>query len=478
MAYRYGNRGQVDLLPPCIEDYISSDNPVRVYDAMIDALDMQKLGIKIDTRQVGNPEYDPRTMLKLLVYGYSYGIKSSRKLERECHHNISFIWLMGGLKPDHKTIAEFRRHNKPALKQVLKQCVRMCIKLDMIDGNVLFVDGSKIRANANREKHHDQEYYEKRLMVLDRRISELLSECDKVDDDESDQRSYVQISKELKEAGNLKGRIEEVLKSFESSDRKKINLTDPDCALMRSVQGSHASYNVQGVVDDKHGLIVHAEAIDKSDIKELPNQISQANENLGKTCDVACADAGYSDSKALEKVKEKEIKVVVPSQRQALHKEEGPFSKSHFKYDKGQDCYTCPEGHKLRYQSTVKKNGKRYYCMVDKTNCSQCQHYGTCTSSKRGRKIMRLPNENAKEHFEELYEQNRELYARRKSRSEHPFGHIKRNLKTDSFHLRGKDGVQAETSILATCFNMVRMTKILGVGVLLAKLMEMSPIPS
>jgi len=478
MAYRYGNRGQVDLLPPCIEDYVGPDNPVRVYDALINALNMQELGVKINDRQVGNPEYDPRTMLKLLVYGYSYGIKSSRKLERECHHNISFIWLMGGLKPDHKTIAEFRRQNKKALKQVLKQCVRVCIKLDLIDGNVLFVDGTKIRANASRDNHHDRKYYKKRLAILDERISALLSECDKVDDDESSQGSYVEISKALKKSINLKEKIEEVLKNFESSDRKKINLADPDCALMRSVQGSHASYNVQGVVDDKNGIIVHAEAINKTDIKELPNQISQANENLGKKCEVACADAGYSDSQELEKIEKEEIKVVVPSQRQALHEGEGPFSKSHFKYDKDQDSYTCPEGHKLRYQSTVKKNGKRYYCMEDKNNCLQCQHYGTCTSSKRGRKIMRLPNEDAKEHFEKLYEQNLELYARRKTRSEHPFGHIKRNLKTDSFHLRGKDGAQSKTSILATCFNVVRMTKILGVGVLLAKIVEMSPTAS
>ena len=148
MAYRSGNRHQTELLPQSIEEYVADDDPVRAYDAFVEALDFHELGININSHKVGNAEYDPRSILKLLVYGYSYGVKSSRKLERECYHNISFIWLMGGLKPDHKTIAEFRRRNKKALKKVLRHCAQVCIKLKLIAGNIRFVDGTKIRANA------------------------------------------------------------------------------------------------------------------------------------------------------------------------------------------------------------------------------------------------------------------------------------------------------------------------------------------
>ena len=181
MAYRYGTRYQMGLFPQSIEEYVASNDPVRAYDAFVEALDFSDLGIQIDPNQVGNSEYDPKAMLKLFVYGYSYGIKSSRKLERETHHNFSFIWLMGGLKPDHKTIAEFRRKNKEALKKVLRQCARMCLKLDLIAGNVLFVDGTKIRANAARGKTHDQAYYEQRLSEIDGRIEQLVEECEKID---------------------------------------------------------------------------------------------------------------------------------------------------------------------------------------------------------------------------------------------------------------------------------------------------------
>jgi hypothetical protein len=379
---------------------------------------------------------------------------------------------MGGLKPDHKTLAEFRRGHKKALKQVLKQCVRLCIKLDLIAGNVLFVDGTKIRANAARGKTHDRAYYEKLLAELDGRIEKLLEECERIDQQEEGLGSSVAVNKELAQAEGLKQKIEEALEGFKDSGRKKINLTDPDCAVMHSVQGSHASYNVQSVVDEKHGLIVHTEAVSQtSDVNQLAEQIEQANETLNKPCEVACADAGYADTAELKKIDDKGIKVVVPSQRQALHKkEEKPFSKSHFRYDKEKDCYFCPEGKPLNYEATDDKRGKKYYRISEPGLCHRCVHYGKCTSNKNGRRIMRLVLEDLKERFEAQYEASQEIYARRKTRAEHPFGHMKRNLKTDGFMLRGRDGVQAETSLLATCFDLRRMMTIVGISTLIEKL--------
>src|SRR4030043_823486 len=223
MAYQYGNRDQFGLFPQSIEDYVAANGPVRAYDAFVEALDFNALGIEIDPNQVGNSEYDPKAMLKLFVYGYSYGIKTSRKLERETHHNLSFIWLMGGLKPDHKTIAEFRRKNKGALKNVLRQCARMCLKLDLIAGNVLFVDGSKIRANASRAQTHDQAYYEQHLSEIDRRIEQLVEECEKIDELEEGQKSWIEMKHELTQKQQLKERVQEALNTMKGPGREKIN---------------------------------------------------------------------------------------------------------------------------------------------------------------------------------------------------------------------------------------------------------------
>ena len=465
MAYRTGNRNQMCVLPQSIEDYVAPDAPVRVYDAFVDALDFAKLGIAINPHKVGNSPYRPKAMLKLLVYGYSYGVRSSCKLEQEIHNNLTFIWLMGGLKPDFKTIAEFRRTNKQALSEVLKQCARLCIKLDLIAGNVLFLDGTKIRANAGRDATRTKAWYEQQLMAADQRIVQLLEQCEDQDRGEEGLGSFVTMDKDLGQAEKLKRKIESALLEINATGKEKLNGTDPECAIMHSIQGSHASYNAQMVVDDKHSLILHTDPVsDSNDRNQFAHQIDQANQLLEKPCTVACADAGYANTGELEKIDEKGITVIVPSQQQAQHSDESPFNKSCFTYNNEQDCYYCPEGNRLTYRSTYRKNGKCTYKIEKAGLCRSCSHFGQCTRSREGRKVVRLKNEAVKQRLEAQYREpsSQRLYARRKASVEHPFGHIKRNLNVAAFLLRGLAGVRAELSMLATCFNVARMIKLLG----------------
>ena len=340
------------------------------------------------------------------------------------------------------------------------------MKLNLIAGNILFIDGTKIRANASPpSRGHDQAYYEKRLQDIDRRVEELLREGEAIDNEEEQSESFVAMVRELSCVETLRDKIRAALEELKEKDGSFFNQTDPDCAIMYSTQGTHASYNVQSVVDDRNGLIVHAEAVsDVSDINQFARQIQQANEVLEKSCETACGDAGYADIEELERIDSQGIKVIVPSKRQALHLGEKPFSKSAFTYNEQQDCYCCPEGHMLKLHEIDKNNGRRHYLIADKTNCYRCEHYGICTKSKRGRKVVRLARQKLKEKLERRYEEaaSQEISVRRKSRVEHPFGHIKRNLKVDAFLLRGQNGVQAETSLLATCFNL--LITILGVG--------------
>ncbi len=501
MAYRYGDRIQMTLLPPSIEEYVAEDAPVRAYDAFVEVLDFDKLGIRIDPDRVGNSSYDPRAMLKLLVYGYSYGVRSSRKLERETHYNMSFMWLIGGLKPDHKTIAEFRRNNKSALKEVLKQCARLCIRLDLIAGNTLFVDGSKMRANASIKNSWTKKRCEKVLSRLDERIEEILSECDRADESESDQPSHVAMKKDFKGAEALRSKVRDILIELKGScdgedkecgeqgnnkpdgekrnagkDRKNsINTTDPDCVRVKGRQGSHAGYNAQIVVDEKNGLIVSGDVVAESnDLARFAEQIGLAHETLGGKCEVACADSGYANAEDLEKVDAQEIKVVVPSQRQASKK--GKFDKQAFRYDKENDCYVCPEGEILTYRSRNKSKGCRNYRIHDAEVCRKCANFGRCTRDRHGRTIARLDNEALKEKFESEYARadSQEIYKQRMQKVELPFGHIKRNLGAGAFLLRGLSGVKAEMSVLSTCFNVARMITIFGVKGLIANLMSMS----
>ena len=235
MAYRYGNRYQMELLPKSIEEYVKADDPVRVYDAFVETLNFNELKLTLDPNKVGCPEYYPKAMLKLLTYGYSYGLRSSRKLERAIYHNVSFIWLMGGLKPDHKTIAEFRRKNKAPLKNVLKICARLCIRLNLIAGNTLFVDGSKVRANASIKNTWTKEKCERALGKIDSRIEAILSECDAVDEYEKSQDSLVKMKKELTDKKVLKAKVEKILKELKEKNKKSINTTDSECTRINSL---------------------------------------------------------------------------------------------------------------------------------------------------------------------------------------------------------------------------------------------------
>jgi len=472
MAYRFGKRHEHDLLPASIEDYVSADAPVRAYDAFVNALDFGELGILLDSGKVGNSSYDPKAMLKLLIYGYSYGVRSSRKLERETHYNLSFMWLVGGLKPDHKTIAEFRRKHKKALRKVLKQCARLCLKLDLIVGNSLFVDGSKMRANASLNRYWNKGRCRKYLEKIDGRIEEILSECEHADKEESSDGSMVKMHEGLTDQQVLREKVQETLALLESESKTSVNTTDPNCVRVRGRQGSHAGYNLQTVVDEEHGLIVHADVVNENhDTNQLVDQLDQAHETLGRSCESVCADAGYANYDELEKIDSEQVRVVVPSRRQAGDKDAEAFDKSEFKYDSDNDIYVCPAGEVLTYRSTRQKTRKEY--RVGGRVCRRCSYFGKCTKSrKNGRMIVRYVNEEFREQLSTQYEQadSQALYNLRKQKVELPFGHIKRNLHAGYFLLRGLDGVRAEASLLASCFNLARMITLVGVPGLLAVL--------
>lgn len=465
MAYRYGNRNQINLLPESMEDYVVPDDPVRAYDAFIEALDFRDLGITLDPNKVGNSEYHPQAMLKLLVYGYSYGIRSSRKLERATHHNLSFIWLTSGLKPDHKTIAEFRRKNKEALANVLKQCAKICIKLNLIEGNILFLDGTKIRANASIDNTWTKKKAQKALKNIDERISDILAQCEAID--QAEQGSLVTMDEELKDQKTLKAKIKGILQELKE---ESLNTTDPECTSIKKGKNFYAGFNFQSTVDKKKGLILSVDVVsENNDLNQFASQINQVNEILGKKCKTACADCGYSSTDDLEKIDQQEIKVIVPSQRQVAKKEPSLFAKERFTYS--DDYYLCPQGHKLTPYRLNKENN-RVYKISDKKICLSCSHYGICTTSPTGRTISRLLKEELRQKLEAQYNEpsSQEIYKLRKEKVELPFGHIKQNLKFDSFLLRGLKGVKAEASIIGTCFDLVRMITLLGVPGLIKEL--------
>jgi len=479
MSYKIGDRKQMTFFPPTIDEYIGHEDPVRVYDAFVEAIDLQELGIPVQPYKAGAQEYHPKSMLKLFTYGYSYGNRSSRKLERACHHNVSFQWLMSGLKPDYRTIARFRSEYKGAIKNVLKQCVRLCIKLDLIEGNTLFIDGSKFRANASINNTWTDKRCEARLEKISKNIDRLVDEAERMDKQEEEKESLVRVKEELMDQEKLKAAIQDIAKSLKETGKSSINTTDQECVKAKGRQGTHASYNAQIAVDEKHGLIASGEAVsENNDLNQFHNQLSQASENLGNKPRQACSDSGYFSLKDVNQVPE-DITVIMPSQKQAqkennLHPLK-PFDKEQFQYDSDKDEYICPEGKRLKYVGAAfSSTRKRAYKAASK-DCRGCPHFGVCTTSRDGRRVVRMAEESLKERLEDIYHspQGQEVYRLRKQKVELPFGHMKRNLGAGQFLLRGKKGVDAELSLLSTCFNVARMMTIIGIPALILKLQGM-----
>lgn len=473
MAYKTGNRIQQMFLPASIEEYVGPQDPVRVYDAFVDALNLKELGIPIEP-QGSADEYYPKDMMKLIIYAYAYGIRSSRKIERACSHNLSFQWLLGGLKPDYRSIARFRSKYKEQIKKVLKQCVHLCIKLNLIEGNVLFTDGSKFRANASIHNTWTKEKCEKSLKKINEQIEQMVEECEQIDQQE-EQVSLVQLREKIEDKEQLVQKMQKTLRELAESKKEKINTTDGDCVNAKSRQGTPACHNAQISVDNKHGLIVHAETVGQNtDVNCLADQLKKSAENLGKNPQSSCADSGYSSIQDLEKI-DKEIQLVVPSkeQTQAERKEIpiDPFDKEQFQYAEHTDEYICPEGKRLSYSYFDQaKQAVIYQAQSD--DCCECRHFGVCTTDQDGRRIKHSVHQDLQKQLDKIYRspEGQQIYKLRKEKVEHPFGHMKRNLGAGQFMLRGKDKVDCEISILSTCFNIARMITIVGITELITKL--------
>jgi len=479
MAYIMGNRKQIAFLPPKIDDYVGKEDPVRVYDAFIESIDIQEMGIIIDPFQGGALTFYPKAMLKLIVYGYSYGVRSSRKLERACYHNLSFIWLVSGIQPDYRTIARFRSENKEAIKRVLKQNVKLCVKLGLIEGNTLFLDGSKFRANASKSNTWDEERCKKHLEIAEKNIERIMEEAEQIDKEEDSAGTLVKLDEELQDQKKMQAKVQEIVKTLKETGKEKINTTDKDSVNGKTRQGSHAIINCQVTTDEKHGLIVSGEAVSQNnDLNQLTPQLEQVAETLGKAPEKAITDAGYFSLKDLEKVPEG-IEIIMPTRKQAQAENKKtpvkPFGKEVFTYDRARDVYLCPEGKELTRKGIAFGDANKLSYKAESKACRSCKHFGVCTKSKDGRRVVRMGNEVVIEKLEEVYqrEENQRLYKLRKEKAELPFGHIKRNLGAGQFMLRGREKVNAELSVLSTCFNIARMMTIIGIPTLIAKLNSM-----
>src|SRR5438874_150631 len=297
------DRGQNTLFPECLQDWICEDNPVRVIDVFVDELDLAELRFSgIDPEATGRPSYHPSVLLKLYIYGYLNRVQSSRRLEREASRNVEVMWLTGRLVPDHKTIADFRKDNGPAIRKVCAQFVALCREMGLLTKASVAIDGSKFKAVNNRDKNFTRAKMERRLAQIEESVARYLSQLDTADLQEPSEAlaaKTAHLKEKLAKLASEVQRLKAIEKEMLASPDQRISRTDPDSRSMAtSGRGSGVvGYNVQVAVDTEHHLIVTHEVTNTgSDRSQLANVASQAKGVLGADHLDVVADRGYFNS--------------------------------------------------------------------------------------------------------------------------------------------------------------------------------------
>jgi transposase len=466
MGYIEGeDRKQTVLFPEVLDDYISEENAVRFIDVYIDGLDLSELGfLKAIPKETGRPPYDPGDLLRLYVYGYLNRTRSSRQLEKEAGRNVELMWLMRKLRPDFKTIADFRKDNTQGIKQVCREFTLWCKRLELFGGELVAIDGSKFRAVNSPKRNFTEKKLRRMLKEIDGKIQEYLKELDRQDQKESGQRglSPEQLKEKIEQYQQRRAQYQQIKSNLEQSEESQVSLTDRESRSMRVGHGVEVSYNVQIVVDHKHKLVVEHEVTNEvTDQGQLSPMAKKAQETLGVETLEVVADRGYYNGGEVKACQESAMTVYVPKPNSSNLKR-GLFTKEDFIYEPDKDCYRCPAGKELsyRYQSLEQGRQMRTYQI---SGCKSCELRSACSINKKGiRAIRRWVGEAILEAMARRIAEHPEKVELRKCLVEHPFGTIKRAMNQGYFLMRGLSKVGAEMSLTILAYNLKRVMNILG----------------
>ncbi len=465
-------RSQMSLLPECLDDYVSEDNPVRVVEALIDALDLEKLGFAgVVPQATGRPAYHPSMMLKLYVYGYLNRVHSSRRLERESQRNVELMWLTGRLAPDFKTITNFRKDNGRGIREVCKQFVTVCRKLNLLSQSTVVIDGSKFKAVNNRDRNYTPGKLKRRGEELERSIERYFYRLDKMDQ-KSDEVVEIQTPMLKEKIASLKEALAE-LNALEPElnkrEDKQISLTDPEARSLRTRGTGIVGYNVQTAVEpDNHLIVAHEVTNQFNDHSQLSPMAIAAKEAMGVDKLDAVADRGYFKGEEVLACGEAGITVYVPHTTTSNNKAKGLYDKADFRYIVEDDEYQCPAGERLQRRTNTHDHGKpiaRYWTL----NCGTCAWKTKCTTGKE-RKVSRWEREDVLDAMRERLDRHPEMMRLRRDTVEHPFGTLKRWMGAEHFLTKGLHNTGTEMSLNVLAYNLKRVINILGVEGLLRAL--------
>lgn len=471
---------QMVLFPETINDYLPEDHLAKLVLSIVSSLNINAIIFKFS--DVGQKAYCPRILLSILFYGYSVGVRSSRKLSKACEERMDFMFLAKKLRPNYKTISEFRRDNLSEISELFQEIVLIGIKLGLVKiGNIkLSIDGTKIRANASGKLSKDEKGLEKLLSDVKEKVACILKEAEDIDQKENlefgDKRGD-ELPKELKQLETRKDKIECAIQELRKEKAKlkkekkgqlskteekkiegmKINLTDHDARYMKERNGCiRTNYNAQASVDEENQFIVAIDVTtDCNDKKQLIPMVRQSEENLGAEIDICKADNGYHSGDNLAKISENQIEALIDdSAKQRVGNDNFKYDKVNFKYNSETDTYICPEG-KVLYLSTGTEEKSTYKCK----DCVECFAKSKCTKRAKYKQVVRGKHEHLieKNRAKLISDKGSKEYQKRMHTVEPVFGNIKFNLGFRQFLVRGIAKVKGEFNLMSIAHNIKKI---------------------
>jgi transposase len=466
------DRGQSTLLPECLDDWISEDNPVRAIDVFVDELDLADLGFgRVDPKATGRPAYHPSVLLKLYIYGYLNRVQSSRRLEREAGRNVEAMWLTGRLVPDHKTIADFRKDNGRAIRQVCARFVALCRALGLLAEASVAIDGSKFKAVNNRDRNFTRAKMARRMAQIEESVARYLHQLDSADRQEPSlarTTNTTRLKEKLAKLRQEMQRLEKLEARMLATPDQQISLSDPDARSMAtSGRGSGVvGYNVQTAVDTRHHLIVAHDVTNVgTDRSQLARMAKETKATLETESLDVVADRGYFNSAEILACEEAGITVTLPKPQTSGNKAKGRFVKQDFRYVAEEAAYICPANEKLIYHYTNEEDGlvlRRYWTSA----CPACAIKHRCTTG-RERRMTRWEHEHVLEAVQRRLDEHPEKMRQRRETVEHPFGTIKARMGATHFLMKTLPCVATEMALHVLAYNLTRVMNILGPGPLM-----------
>lgn len=462
------DRDQLQLMS--YESFIGEEDIVRVIDRFVEVCDLEKMGFqKMKPAQTGRPSYPPEALAKLYVYGYENGIRSSRKLEKETLRNIEVMWLINNLQPDYKTISEFRRQNLRPLQKLFREFVRLCKSWDLIGGELIAVDGTKMKASNNKKTNFSRKKLNDRIQRIDEQINQYLADIEEADKRETAPKAVA--PKNVDELLKRKELYESYIAQLDETGGNEISQVDPDARLMGNNRGGvDVAYNVQSAVDSKNHIVVDYDVSQNpADHGQLGNMVKRVRKSLKLRRFTVVADKGYYQGEDLLRVKKLKVTSIVSRQNPADPKDQPEdFHNDKFTYNEKEDAYTCPTGMILHPHNKKTAPRRNYY---NKTACSNCEYRDICVRGERGfRAVTRGRYATIYEETDKRTRENMDIYRRRQQIVEHPFGTVKHTMHGYYFLLRTRRKVRTEVALLFLGYNLKRVYNVLGFSEIMARL--------